>query len=97
MVFMDRCYKALFLWSLWLDVTKPYLGRNRSDVYIFILILWNDFPQMQGIGINLCKYNLGFYSVLNPTKVIISNLNFTRLGLIRKFRPKRFQKIDSRC
>jgi hypothetical protein len=30
------------------------------------------------------------------TKVIGTNLNWNKLGSIRKFRPKRFNKIDSR-
>jgi hypothetical protein len=40
--------------------------------------------------------NLVFKGVLKPDKVIISNLNLSKLGFIRKCRPKRFHKIDPR-
>jgi hypothetical protein len=32
--------------------------------------------------------------VLKPNKVIISNVNVTKLGLILEFRPKQFHQID---
>jgi hypothetical protein len=38
---------------------------------------------------------LGFQGSLNPYKVTITNyVNSTKLGFIRRFRPKRFHKID---
>jgi hypothetical protein len=41
-------------------------------------------------------HNTEFLSTLKPYKVIITKLNLTRLIFFRKFRPKRFLKIDSR-
>jgi hypothetical protein len=40
--------------------------------------------------------HLEFWSILKPFKVIITSLNVTKLGFVRKFRPKRFHKIDPR-
>jgi hypothetical protein len=40
--------------------------------------------------------NLDFEGILKPCKVIITNLNMTKLGFIRKLRPKRFNKIGPR-
>jgi hypothetical protein len=40
--------------------------------------------------------HIGFLYILKPFKSIIANLYLTKLGFIRKFRPKRFRKIGSR-
>jgi hypothetical protein len=52
---------------------------------------------------NTCKFTLGIINnthanldILEPYEVIISNLNSTKFGFIRKFRPKRFCKIGPR-
>jgi hypothetical protein len=37
-----------------------------------------------------------FMGILKPMKDAIKNLNLAKLGLICKFRPKRFHKIDPR-
>jgi hypothetical protein len=42
------------------------------------------------------KNNLGFWGILKLWKVAITNLQLTKFWFVRKFRPKRFHKIDSR-
>jgi hypothetical protein len=40
-------------------------------------------------------FNVGFLGILNSSKVTTTILIFTKLGFIRKFRPKRFHRIGS--
>jgi hypothetical protein len=53
-------------------------------------------PKTTFINSSAC-YGLLSFRILKPYMVIIANLNLSNFGLIRKFRPKRFRKIDPRC
>jgi hypothetical protein len=46
--------------------------------------------------LNIVNNNLGFQGILNSYQVMIVNFNLTKLGYIRKFRPKRFHQINPR-
>jgi hypothetical protein len=94
-VMINFLHNLALFWVESANFFAEFFGEN-----ILKSITWSPWLPASNRDINICMYvmysNLGLYGILKPYKITTEFLNLTKFGFSRKFRLKRFRKINSR-